>query len=95
MQEKPLMEKYLEKMTIDELWDLFKQDYTNKKNYLALLKMPPGEEVPTEENLKNLVEASKQMTTKALDFKKVSENLLAQVPMAKDAQKGLLIKIWQ
>jgi zinc protease len=86
MQEKIYLEKYLDKLNLIQLHEIFLKNYT-KGHRLAMVQMPSTIDVPSKEKIKNLLDDLAKIKTEAGEFTAIKERLLEQDPKSKEPIK--------
>ena len=83
MQEKIYLERYLDKLNLVQLHEIFLKNYT-QGHRLAMVQMPNSAEVPSEAKVKELLDEMAKVKTEAGEFAAIKDNLLEKEPVAKE-----------
>lgn len=86
MQEKVYLEKYLDKLNLVQLHQIFLKNYT-KGHRLAMVQMPSSVDVPSKDKIKKLLDELDQVETEKGEFAAIKERLLEQDPKSHEPIK--------
>ncbi|WDE96175.1 insulinase family protein [Lentisphaera profundi] len=91
MQEKIFLEKYLDKLNLVQLHQIFDKNH-GQGHRLAMVQMPSTVDVPTKEKVRKLLDDLAEIKIEAGEFAAIKDQLLETAPVAKEIIKETVEK---